>query len=375
VSSDLFVQLDRLRERAGRAAVATLVATRGTTPRKEGARMGVDEHGRVLGSVTIGGCVDAEVIAAAERVLATGAPQLLSLSLGDEDAWDLGLTCAGTVDVLIEPLDFARPGDPALAAYEAVRAEVGAGRRAVAVTPLAGDGGSAHRRLVLGEHGAVFGTLGGAALDAAAAEVAREILGAAGGAAASSGARTIAGGRLRAYFELHEPVPTVLVFGAGHVAMSLVPMVKELGWRAVVVDGRERFATRDRFPLADEVVAGIPSEVAERYRYDAATFVVLVAHDYKYEVPVLRTVLRQSPAYVGLLGSRRRGRAILQFLREEPGLDERALASVRVPVGLDLGGRTAAEIALSIAAEMVAVRAGRMGVRPAASLAAAPAGA
>jgi xanthine dehydrogenase accessory factor len=133
-----------------------------------------------------------------------------------------------------------------------------------------------------------------------------------------------------------------------------------LGLRTTVVDGRPRFASRERFPEADDVLVGMPSEIAASLTYTPATFVVLVAHDYKYDVPVLEAVLPSDAAYIGLLGSRRRGAAILAMVRER-GVPTSLLSRVHVPIGLDIGARTPAEIALSILAEALAVRAGRSG--------------
>lgn len=348
---ELFQHLETLKGRERRVAMATLVATRGTTPKKEGAKMWVGEGGRILGSVTIGGCVDARVIAESAEVLATARPRLLSVALGEDEAWDLGLTCSGTVDVLMEPVDFGRADDPLLRAYDAVRAQADAGRHAVVVTALP----EADARLVVVEDGTTVGTLGDPALDERARAVAMEVI---RDGRARTAALELAGGRREAFFELHGPPATLVVFGATHVAMPLVAFARELGWRTVVVDGRERFATRERFPAADEIRLGLLDDVAAQIPYGPSTFVVLAAHDYKYEVPVLRTVLAKDPAYVGLLGSRRRGQAIRDFLAQE-GVSEEALRRIHVPVGLDIGARTAAEIALSIVAEVVAVRARR----------------
>jgi xanthine dehydrogenase accessory factor len=344
-------QLDVFR-RAGerRVAVATLVSTRGTTPKREGARMWVGEGGRVLGSVTIGGCVDARVVAEAEGVLAAGRPALVALALGDEDARALGLACGGTIDVLVEPLDLTRDDEPAASALAAVRAALDAGRRAVCVTPLDGSSG----RLVVGEDGVpLHGTLGGAARDGEARRAALDVL-------ARGRSRVEPLGADAAFLELHEPSPTLVVFGASEVAVALVALAREIGWRTVVVDGRERFASRERFPGADELRVGIPSEVAGTLAYGAATFVVVAAHDYKYDLPVLRAVLERDAAYVGVLASRKRGAALLDFLAEQ-GVPRAALDRVRVPVGLDVGASTAPEIALSILAEALAVRRGRPG--------------
>ena len=137
-------------------------------------------------------------------------------------------------------------------------------------------------------------------------------------------------------------------------------LAKVLGWHTVVVDGRERFATRERFPDADDIRVGLLADIAAELKYDASTFVILVAHDYKFEVPVLRVVLERDPAYIGLLGNRSRGAAVLRFLAEE-GIGAEQLARVHVPIGLDIGARTPPEIALSVLAEALAVRNGRPG--------------
>lgn len=312
--------------------------------------MWVDDAGRILGSVTIGGCVDARVVEASERALADGAPALLSLALGDEDAWAIGMTCAGRVEVLLEPVDAHGDDDAVLGALRAADAEVAAGRPAVLVAPLSGP----PRRLVVLRNGAV-GTLGDPHLDDAAAAEAASLL--AGGA---SGLRTVGRPGVRLYFERHAPPLMLVVFGATHVAMALVELARVLGFRTVVVDGRDRLATRDRFPGADEILVGMPSELAARLPLGRETFVVLLSHDYKYDLPVLQAVLATDAAYVGVLGSRRRGRALLDALAGA-GVPPHQLARVRIPVGLDLGGSSPADIALSVLAEAVATHHGRQG--------------
>ena len=326
--------------------MATLVATEGSSPRSTGSRMWVDEAGRIVGSVTIGGCVDARVIEASTRALENGEPALLTMALGDEDAWAIGMTCAGTIEVLVEPVD---PADPVARALGVASDEVEAGRTAVIVATLAG----APSRLVVKEGGGTAGTLGDAALDDAAMREAAGLL-----EEGTSGVRSVGGQRL--YFERHAPPLTLVVFGATHVAMPLVSLGGVMGLRTVVVDGRDVFATRDRFPGADELIVGMPSELAERMPLGRQSLVVLLSHDYKYDLPVLRAVLASDAAYVGVLGSRRRGKALLEFLSEE-GVPADQLARVRIPVGLDLGGSSPEEIALSVLAEAIAVHHGRSG--------------
>jgi xanthine dehydrogenase accessory factor len=309
MSHETFELIDRIRSSGRRAAMATLVRTHGTTPRKEGTKMFVGEDGSIFGSVTIGGCVDARVIERAHEVLKSATPHLLNLQLGDEDAWEIGLTCGGKVDVFIEPLDaVANLYEIAKSRAIGIATDVRSGAHALIEPP---DG----RSRMLSD---------------------------------------------AIYVEVLRPQSTMYIFGAGAVAIPLVTFARAVGFRTVIVDGRPQFASRERFPEADEVRIGIASELAEKIDFDANTPVVLVAHDYKYDIPILKRVLKTAAPYVGLLGSRRRGAAIQQMLRED-GISEEQLGRIRVPIGLDIGGETAAEIALSIVAEVVAVTHGRNG--------------
>src|SRR6266536_3220311 len=351
--SELFDHLDRLKGAEGKVALATLVNTRGTTPRKEGAKMLVGEGGRVLGSVTIGGCVDAQVIEESASVLADQTPRLLELNLGDEEAWEIGLTCGGTIEVFVEPVDLEKPADATLAVYERLRAHAEAGGRGAALTRLqAPDAVGSHSgaKMLLLDSGVREGTLGDEALDAEAVSQ-----GAVAIKAGKSGTLTVEGTRV--FAEVFVPASILLVVGAGHVAMPLVTLARVLGFKTVVIDGRPRFATRERFPDVDELKIGIPSELVQGVPLVPSTALVLVAHDYKYDLPVLRHALETPVGYVGLLGSTRRGKAILDLLREE-GVAENLLTRVRVPIGLDLGAQSAPEIALAVLAEVLAVQRG-----------------
>jgi len=165
----------------------------------------------------------------------------------------------------------------------------------------------------------------------------------------------------RVFAEVFVPASILLVVGASHVAMPMVTFAKVLGFKTIVVDGRPRFATRERFPDVDDLRIGIPSDLVKDVPLVASTALVLVAHDYKYDLPVLRHALATPVGYVGLLGSSRRGKAILDLLRED-GVTEDALARVHVPIGLDLGAQSAPEIALAVVAEILAVQRGATGL-------------
>jgi xanthine dehydrogenase accessory factor len=351
MSHETFDLIARLRRAGRRATMATLVRTVGTTPRKEGTKMFVGDEGNIFGSVTIGGCVDARVIEQATEVLGTSTPRLLNLQLGDEEAWEIGLTCGGAVDVLVEPVT-----ESVVQLYDMAHREWDAGRSVLLATVVSGS--AAGSRLLVDMDGKVQGSVG----DELTTILARELPGM---LRSPGGSRTVsyslaAGDSIDVYIEVLRPPSTLVIFGAGAVAIPLVTFAKALGFRTIVVDGRARFATRERFPDADEIRIGIASEIAEQMSLGPTVPVVLVAHDYKIDVPVLSKSLKSDVPYIGLLGSRRRGAAILQMLRDD-GVPAEQLARVRVPIGLDLGGETAAEIALSIVSEVVAVMHGRSG--------------
>jgi xanthine dehydrogenase accessory factor len=348
--AEIFDHIEELRRSTGRVAVATLVNTHGTTPRKEGAKMVVGEGGAILGSVTIGGCVDAQVIEQAEDVLTSMRPRLLEMNLGDEEAWEIGLTCGGTIEVFVEPLALDRAEDVGTKFYDRVHAHARAGGRGAIVTRLDDVG----RKVLVLDDGMVEGSLGERFLDERFVAEARTAM-------AAGASRTLFLEGVRAFVEVVTPPALLLVVGAGHVAMPLTTLARTLGYRTVVVDGRPRFATTERFPDVDELKIGIPSELVMGYPFIPSTALVLVAHDYKYDLPVLRHALATEVGYIGMLGSARRGAAILKLLREE-GLSEESLARVRVPIGLDIGARSAPEIALAVLAEIQAVRTGTSGV-------------
>ncbi len=340
MSHETFDLIERLRRAGKRATMATLVRTVGTTPRKEGTKMFVGSDGGIFGSVTIGGCVDARVIEQAGEVLSSSTPHLINVQLGDEEAWEIGLTCGGAVDVYLEPLD-----EDIMKLYEAAQAEWQAGRAVAIATVISGEGAGA--RVLMREDGTVLECGGhAAALDNLDKRP----------AAWPPHSRTSSD----LYIEVLRPPSTLIIFGAGAVAIPLVTFAKNLGFRTVVVDGRARFANRERFPDADDIRVGIVSEIAGQMQFNASTPIVLVAHDYKIDVPVLEKALAGDAPYIGLLGSRRRGAAILQMLRES-GVAEHQLSRIRNPIGLDLGGETAADIALSIVSEVIAVMHGKSG--------------
>ncbi len=331
-------------------ALATVVRTWGSSPRPPGASMAVAADGRVVGSVS-GGCVEAAVHQVALEVLAGGAPRLETYGVSDDDAFAVGLTCGGTLQVLVQ-----RVGPAELAVVARLRAAVAARRPAALVTAVAGP---AAGRLLLVEGASTAGSLGGGALDAEAAGAARGLL-------AHGRTAVVAVGGVDVLVEAVPPPAAMLVYGAVDHAGALVRAAVLLGYRVVVCDPRAVFATAERFPEADEVVVAWPHEhlreQTERGAVDVRSAVCVLTHDPRSDVPLLEVALRGPAAYVGAMGSRAVHRDRVAQLRER-GVDDAALARLSSPIGLDLGGRTPQETAVAVLAEVVATLHGGTGAR------------
>jgi xanthine dehydrogenase accessory factor len=290
------------------------------------------------------------VIEQAEAVLADQVPRLIEVPLGDEDAWELGLSCAGTIEVFIELVSAQH--SQLFDLYTALQSHLDSGAAGALLTCL--DGATMGAKLLLLDDGTILGSLGDPALDQEACKAALSHM-------AQGLSRTLSLAlphmTARVFVEVHTPQATLIIVGASHVAMLLVELARPVGFHTIVVDSRPRFVTPERFPAADTLLVGIPSEIVKTLSLSSVTAIILVAHDYKYDLPILRHVLSSPVGYIGVLGSRRRGEGLLKFLREDD-VPEEALRRIRIPIGLDLGGRSAPEIALAILAEVVSARYG-----------------
>lgn len=364
--ADLLSHLAQLTAENGAAVLATLVATEGARPRLPGAKLLIGADGAAVGSVTLGGCVEARVAEAVEDVVASGRARVMRVDLSAEEAFDLGLSCSATLELLVEPVLPSDPSDASLARVASlVREQVQARKPAALVVRLEAP----HARLAVLDDGTTYGTLGTRALDTAAVSQATAAL-----AREASTVAVLPVDDTRVFIDVFLPPRRLFVFGAGPVTGPLLRFARELEMHTILVDaafeGSDEAAGSDGGPVyaagrpafqADEVRVGSPGRIAAELGIGARDAVVIVAHDYKYEIPVLESVLRGDADYVGLLGSRRRGEAVRELLGER-GVPADALARVRVPAGLDVGAEAPAEIALAILAEILALRGGRSGV-------------
>ena len=349
----------------GTAGLATVVRTIKSAPRAPGAAMVVSPDGTVAGSVS-GGCVEAAVYELSAEVVATGRPELQRYGITDDDAFAVGLTCGGIIDVFAEPV--SRATFPEL---DDVAADIDAHRPVAVATVIAHpDAAWVGRRLVVGT-ATVAGTLGSARADAAVADDARGLLGAGRTDVLTYGPDGERQGEgMEVFVAGHAPRPRMIVFGAIDFAASLTRQAALLGYRVTVCDARAVFATAARFPAADEVVVDWPHrylrDQAERGELDGRTAICVLTHDPKFDVPVLEVALRLDVGYVGAMGSRPTHDDRLLRLRDV-GLSDAELDKLSSPIGLDLGARTPEETAVSIIGEIVARRWGGTG-RPLADI-------
>jgi len=342
---ELLPDLERWQQEGKPVALATVVQKTGPSLRPLGAKLAVTNTEEIAGSVS-GGCVEAAVYEEAQQVIQTGQPRLLHYGVSDETAWSVGLSCGGSIEVLVESL-----------AAESVRATDGALRQAirqeepVALVTIVG-GAPLGGRLLAWPDGRTLGSLGEPELDRLAASAALERFRFQDPCRLKLPASQ---GEVDVYIEVHSPLPRLVVIGAVHIAIPLVNLAKTLGYRILVLDPRSAFNNRQRFPQADELLVGWPAETLQKMRLDETCSLVFLSHDEKIDLPALQVALNSRASYIGALGSRRtHARRVAALL--EMGVPEGQLARIHAPVGLDIGAIHPEEIALAVLAEMVAVR-------------------
>ncbi len=319
---DVLPDLQRMLAAGEGVAVATVVSTKRSAPRPLGSRLIVSSSGEMVGSVS-GGCVESDVYEHAREVLSGGPPRLLTYGISDDDAFDVGLPCGGEIEVFLELVD---PDEAARVAAALDREE-----RLAVTTTVAGD--DAGRKTY-------------------------------GPGEAHSTARRVSDTQFE---EHYAPPPVLMVFGAVDTAQALCRMARQIGFRTVVSDARAKFATPERLPDADEVIVGWPAMAYDKHPPDEATYVVVLTHDARFDEPALGPALRSPVAYIGALGSRRAQDKRTTRLRNA-GYTDAEISRISGPLGLDIGAVTPAETAVSILAEILAVRSGRDGGRLSESL-------
>jgi xanthine dehydrogenase accessory factor len=344
---ELLTTLDEWAASDPEMALATVVRTSGSTPRPVGARLLVGRDGRMAGSVS-GGCLESAVVVEAQATLAgTAPPRVLHYGISDELGWEVGLACGGNVEVFVETLRWDG-SDPALTA---MREAIDSGHAVALLSAVAGPHVGA--RAAIPEGAPPVGNVVDPADTPMLVTIAEQRMATGIGGMAEVGAATV-------FVEPIVPAPQLVVIGAVHIAIPLAAMARAAGYRVTVVDPRKAFLTEERLGAADRLVAAWPDDALPGLGLGERDAAVCLAHDPKFEDPALTVLLRSRVGYIGAIGSRSTHARRVGRLREA-GFDDGAITRIHSPVGLDLGAATPEEIALSILAEVVAVRRGRAG--------------
>ena len=338
---DILPDLDNWRADAERKsiALATVIQTWGSSPRRAGAKMGLTPDGKITGSVS-GGCVEGAVYETGVDVLKSNRPQLLHFGVADETAWEVGLACGGSIDVFVKPLDTEF--------FKSLRAVLAEEKSAVLVTVVRGPAEFIGRELLVEENGNVTGSLA-AELDKQALDLARQTL------AQGESRRAMLSEEIEVFVEVILPPPTLIAVGGVHITIALMTLAKTLGYRTVVVDPRSAFGSEERFPNVDRLIQRWPEEAFQEIPLTRSTAVAMLTHDPKLDDPALKIALPSPAFYVGALGSKTTQAKRRQRLLDE-GLSEEQLNRLHGPIGLQIGAQTPEEIAMSIMAEIVAAR-------------------
>jgi xanthine dehydrogenase accessory factor len=319
VMKEILETLERWTGEGLRVATATVVKTERSAPRDPGAMLAVSERGEVAGSVT-GGCVEPAVYEEAREVLAGGAPRLRTYGIADDEAFEVGLPCGGTVHIFVDSLDttLLAPIADALREERPIAVEVAISGPRVGAKRLVTSGDGVSGELLARGETAIVETDDG-----------------------------------ELFVNSFAPRPDMYVFGAVDHAAAVAQVGRFLGYRVTVCDARARFATRERFPDVDELVVEWPDRFLSQAPVDERTVICVLTHDHKFDVPLLKVALEGPAGYIGAMGSRRTKEARAEQLKAE-GVTDEQLARVKAPIGLDIGSRTPEEVAIAVAAEVVA---------------------
>ena len=336
---DILTDLDKWRTENQSIALATVIQTWGSSPRRAGAKMALTPAGKITGSVS-GGCVEGAVYDEGVEALKSNRPRLLHFGVADETAWEVGLACGGSIDIFVKPLEEEL--------FRALRAVLLEEKSAVVVTVVRGPDDILGREMLVDENGNITGSLT-TDLDQQVFMLARETL------EQGESRRALLQDETEVFMEVILPPPTLIAVGGVHITIALMALAKTLGYRTVVVDPRSAFGNEERFPNVDLLIQRWPEEAFQEIPLTRSTAVAMLTHDPKLDDPALKIALPSQAFYVGALGSKTTQAKRRQRLLDD-GLTEEQLNRLHGPIGLEIGAGTPEEIAISIMAEVVAAR-------------------
>jgi xanthine dehydrogenase accessory factor len=318
-------------------ALATVVQTWGSAPRKVGAKMALTADGRIAGSVS-GGCVEGAVFEEGTAALQTNRPKLLHFGVADETAWDVGLACGGTIEVFVERLDTA--------VYNFIHNLLQNDEAGATITIIRGPEELLGRKLAVSRAGEQLGTLGDAKLDSQTMAAEAKLV---------QPQRVQLNEEIEVFIDTVRPAPTLIIVGGVHIAIALTSYAKTLGYRTIVIDPRRAFGSDERFPHVDRLIQAWPEKAFAEVTITRETAVALLTHDPKIDDPALKIILQANPFYVGALGSNTTHAKRIERLKGY-GFGEVEYGRIHGPIGLNIGANTPEEIALAIMAEIVKAR-------------------
>ncbi len=321
-------------------ALATVIQTWGSSPRGVGANMAITGGGEITGSVS-GGCVEGAVAEAGLTVLKTGLPQLLSFGVADATAWEVGLSCGGSISVFVRPLN-----SELIPLWQRAKQN---GESIALATVLHGPKPLLGKELALLEDGSVHGAIN--------SELDHQIIDLTQNALTSGKPKRVQleTNSIEIFINVEQASPTLVIVGGGHIAIPLVDYAKTLGYLSIVIDPRRMFATQSRFPHADRLIQSWPNKAFAEITINTSTAIAVLTHDPKIDDPALKIALKSKAFYIGVLGSKKTHRARRQRLLDAE-MSAAEIDRLHAPIGLDLGGRSPEEIALAIMAEIVEAR-------------------
>ncbi len=339
---DVIEKLDQWRKSNQEIAVTTVVNTWGSAPRPVGSKMITTKVGGIAGSVSAG-CVEGAVIQESESVIRSGIPRLIEFGVADETAWEVGLACGGKIQVFIEP------GDSLDSIYETLKSNIAGRIPFVTLSFLEGPDELINKKLLLQADGTSVGDLEILEGAQSSIQTAMEYL-----EKEKSGTVVLPDG-YKVFIETHPLPPKLIIIGAVHLSEPLITIANSIGFDTILIDPREAFATQERFPHVDHLIQAWPQDALNDLALDKSAYIVVLTHDPKLDDPALILSLKSQARYIGALGSQRTNQKRRERLLKA-GVTEDQLSRLHAPIGLDLGGRSSSEIAVSIMAEIVKVR-------------------
>lgn len=332
---DILADVEKWIDTGETIALATVIQTWGSSPRKVGSHMAFTSSGKITGSVS-GGCVENAVIEAGMQVLKTNQPQLLHFGVADETAWEVGLACGGSIDVFVQPIN--------LDAFQELKKIIGSGDSASHVTLINGTDELLGKEMLIQESQIKFGSFGNET-DSHVLMMTAQIF---------TSQRLLLGEEVEVFVKRIQPDPTLVIVGGVHIAIALVSIAQTLGYNTIVIDPRKAWANDERFPNVNQLIHSWIDEAFDKVKIHSSTAVVVLTHDPKIDDPAIKFALNSSAFYVGALGSKSTNAKRHKRLLSD-GVSELQLSRLHAPIGLDIGASTPEEIALAIMSEVVNV--------------------